>query len=135
MSQWKKFSRKNLVVVKININPVIEKIFKNFKVDGKKIPIAYSEYFGKEEPYLTYYTWLEKPHLFADDTNQSEYCYFTVDVWSKGNFKNIVEAVKQKLKENDFVWTDTASELYEPETAFFHVPINFYAVKEVISDE
>ena len=119
----------------MNINPVIEKIFKNFKVDGKVIPIAYSQYFGIEEQYLTYSTWLEKPHLFADDNNQTEYCYACIDVWSKGNFKNIVESVKQKLKENGFVWMGCAAELYEPETDFFHVPINFYAMKEVIEND
>ena len=118
----------------MNINPTIEKIFENFEVDGKKIPIAYSQYFGKEDAYLTYYTWIEKPHLFADDDNLSEYCYFTVDVWSKGNFKNIVELVKQKLKQKGCIWTDCAAEVFEPETGFFHVPINFYAVKGAISE-
>ena len=119
----------------MNINPKIEKVFADFKVDGKQIPIAYSQYFGNEDQYLTYYTWIEKSYLFADDNNQTEYCFSTIDVWSKGNFKIILEAIKRKLKENGFVWTDTGAEMYEPETAFFHVPINFYAVKEVVSDE
>ena len=118
----------------MNINPKIEEIFIDFKVDGKKIPIAYSQYFGKEDAYITYYTWMEKPYLFADDNNQSEYCHFTVDVWSKGNFKNIVESVKQKLKENGCVWTDCAAEMYDPETDLFHVPIDFYVTKETISE-
>jgi len=116
----------------VNINPKIEEIFEDLEVDGKRIPIAYSQYFGKEDVYITYYIWLEKPHLFADNDNQSEYCYFTIDIWSKGNFKNIVESVKQKLKQNNFVWMDNGPETYEPDSGFFHVPINFYAVKEAI---
>ena len=116
----------------MNINPKIEKIFADFKVDGKLIPIAYSQYFGNEETYLTYYIWIERPYFFVDNDNQTEYCFSCIDVWSKSNFKDIVEAVKQKLKENNFVWTDCAAEVFEPETDFFHVPINFYAVKELI---
>ena len=116
----------------MDINPKIEKIFANFKVDGKIIPIFFSQYFGKEDIYLTYYSWLEKPLLFADDGHQTECCYFTIDVWSKSNFKNIVESVKKKLKKHGFIWTGTAAEIYEPETEFFHVPINFYVTKEVL---
>ncbi len=116
-------------MVQININPKIEEIFANFEVDGELIPISYQNYTGKASKYLTYYTWFELPHIFADDDNQSEHCYFTIDVFSKGNFKNIAEAVKQKLKENGFVWTDNAAETFESDTGFFHVPMNFTASK------
>ena len=44
----------------MNINPKIEKIFSALKIDEKQIPIAYLQYFGTEDVYLTYYTWSER---------------------------------------------------------------------------
>lgn len=109
----------------MNINPKIEEIFADFEVDGKRISIAFMQYFGNDDVYLTYYTWLEKPDLFADNEEHTEVAYGTIDIWSKENFKNILESVKQKLKQNNFIWTDNGPETYEPETGFFHVPVNF----------
>ncbi len=112
----------------MNINPKIEKIFSNFAVNGEQIPIAYQQYFGIEDIYLTYYTWAENPELFFDNVYETEVCYMTVDIWSKKNFKKVVELVKQKLQENNFTWTDNGPEMYDPDTGYFHVPVNFYAV-------
>lgn len=114
----------------MNINPMIEEIFSDFSVDGRYIPISYYQYFGKENTYLTYYTWNERPELFFDDDYHKEVCYGTIDIWSKGNFKDIAESVKQKLRENNFIWTDNGTEMYEPDTGYFHVPVNFYVLSE-----
>lgn len=51
----------------MNINPKIEEMFKGFKMDGKRVPISYLQYFGTDDIYLTYYTWKEKPQFFFDD--------------------------------------------------------------------
>ena len=112
----------------MNINYQIEKAFSDFKVDGKTVPISYYQYFGTDETYLTYYTWSENPEFFFDDDYDAEVCHGTIDIWSKKNFKKIIELVKQNLKVNGFTWTDNGAELYEPETGYFHVPVNFYAV-------
>lgn len=116
----------------MNVNLKIEKIFENFIVDEKLIPIAYAQYFGGESIYLTYYTWAENPELFADNDYHEEVCHCTIDIWSKENFKNVLEAVKQKLKQNNLTWTGNGPEMYEADTGFFHVPVNFYVTSEVI---
>lgn len=111
----------------MNINPKIEEIFKDFIVDGKQIPISYMRYGGDKSAYLTYYTWLEQPDLFADDEYHAEIVHGTIDIFSKDNFKNILEEVKKKLKENGLTWTDNGAETFEENAGFFHVPINFIA--------
>ena len=113
----------------MNINLLIEKAFESFEVDGEKVPIFFMHYDGKASKYLTYYQWSELPKNFADNENQNEICYATIDVWSQENYKNIVEKVKKKLKVNGFTWTDTGAEIYENDTKFYHVPINFYYLK------
>ena len=96
-------------------------------MNGKVIPIAFLNYTGNSDVYLTYYTWLEKPENFYDNENHSEIAYGTIDIFSKINFKDILESVKIKLKENGFIWTDNGPETYEQDTGYYHVPVNFCA--------
>ena len=110
----------------ININPLIEETFKNFKVGEKNIPIAFLSYTGKADTYLTYYTWQEQPENFYDDDYHAEIIYGTVDIFSKGNFKNILKKLKQRLKENGLTWTDNGPESFERDTGYYHIPVNFY---------
>lgn len=104
----------------MNINPIIENAFKNYK-----IPISHIKYNGKSDSYLTYYTWQELPDDFSDDDNDIEIAYGTIDIFSKGNYKETLKDVKRILKDNDFLVTDVGAEMYEEETQFYHVPVNF----------
>ena len=110
----------------MNINPMIKTAFANFTVGTKIIPISYLNYSGKENTYLTYYTWLDSPDNYFDDEHHIEIAYGTIDIFSKINFKNLVKAVKNKLKENGFTWTDNGPETFENDTGYYHVPVNFY---------
>ena len=113
-------------MVDININPIIEQAFRDFVVDGRAIPIAFLKYIGKDEAYMTYYTWSERPENFADDENESEVSHGTIDLFSKTNFKKILKSIKEKLKKFNFTWTDNGPEDFEPDTGYYHVPVNFY---------
>ena len=110
----------------MNINPIIEKAFENFVVDGIKIPISPIKYKGDSTTYLTYYTYLEQPEGFADDNPIVSGTYGTIDIFSKGNFKKIKKEVKKILKEQGFTWTGDEAETYEEDTGLFHVPVNFF---------
>lgn len=105
---------------------MIEKALKDFKVDGEKIPVHFLNYTGQSETYITYYTWYEKPTNFADDEHKNEVSYLTVDIFSKKNFKTIIKSLKKIMKQNGFIWEDTASEQYECDTGYYHISVNFY---------
>lgn len=113
-------------MIKININPLIEAAFTNFTVGTKHIPISFLNYTGKSDTYLTYYTWYEKPNNHYDDEYHAEIVYGTIDIFSKGNFKDILKQVKNKLNQNGFTWTDNGSESFEKDMGYYHVPVNFY---------
>ena len=51
----------------MNINEIIQKVFKNFKYDGELIPISPNIYTGDATTYLVYYTYSTIPEGFADD--------------------------------------------------------------------
>lgn len=114
----------------ININPKIEAAFADFTVGTKPVPIAFLSYTGKADTYLTYYTWFCKPDNFYDDENHTEIAYGTIDIYSKGNFKDILKKVKNTLKENGFIWTDNGPEVFERDTGYYHVPVNFCTMGE-----
>ena len=109
----------------ININPMLERTFKDFEIAGKSIPIAFLNYKGQSDTYLTYYTWHDEPDNFHDDEHHVEIAYGTIDIFSKGNFKDILKQVKNKLKQNGFTWTDNGPESFERDTGYYHVPVNF----------
>ena len=104
-------------------------------MNGKVIPIAFLNYTGNSDIYLTYDTWFEKPENFYDDENHSEFAYGTIDIFSKINFKDILESVKEKLKQYGFIWTDNGPETYEQDTGYYHVPVNFCAESALTSRE
>ena len=110
----------------MNINPLIEAAFADFTVAGRHIPIAFLNYTGTEKTYLTYYTWLEKPDNFYDDGHHAEVAFGTINIFSKGNFKEVLNQIKIKLKQNKFTWMDNGSETFDQETGYYHVPVNFY---------
>lgn len=122
-------------VIEININPIIEKVFENFEVGGKRIPVAYLNYTGDSEIYLTYYTWRDSPENFYNDEHHAETAYGTIDIYSRCNFKGILKEVKNKLKENGFTWTDNGPEDFEKDTGYYHVPVNFCAESALTSRE
>jgi hypothetical protein len=115
----------------MNVNPIIESIFKNFEVDGEQVPVSFLFYTGKANSYLAYYTYQEEPKLYVNDTNKAEVASVTVDIFSRNNFKHLVEIVKQKMTNGGFTWQSNASETYEPDTKYFHVPINFQISKQI----
>ena len=112
--------------MKFNINPEIETGFRDFIVDGVNIPIEYQRYEGKASSYLEYYTWLIKPDNYSDDTPKVWIVYGTLDVYSKGNFKNILQKAVERLLELGFSVTDIEKEDYDDDTKYYHIPINFY---------
>lgn len=114
------------------MNELIETIFTDFEVDAKKIPVSFLKYEGKGNAYITYQ--LEsRDNVFAGDNEILNYVdYYDFNVYTKGNYFKIVESVKEKLKENDFMWIPSRSsgDMYEDDTGFFHVTLSFSYVRE-----
>ena len=110
----------------MNINEVIERVFKNFTFEGQSIPIAPNIYRGDATTYLVYYTSSIIPEEFADDNPLATITSGTLDVYSNKNYKRLKNEVKRKLVEEcGFTWTGDEIEDYEEDTKLWHCPINF----------
>lgn len=114
------------------MNRLIESIFDGFSVGGINIPISYMYYMGHGEPYIVYMgVWVDNV-LRGDDSLIAYGDYYDFDVYAKGNYKEIVEAVITLLEQNGFVWKPEKSgrDMYDPDTGYYHKTINFIYLRE-----
>ena len=114
------------------MNELIESIFANFTVDGVAIPVSFMFYEGHGEPYVTYMQQDADRSLSGDDELIGYVDYYDFDVYSKGNYLNIIESLKAILKANNFVWQPSRSsqDFYETDTGYYHKTLNFAILKE-----
>ena len=80
------------------MNELIEQIFTNFKVNGETIPVSFMRYGGKSTTYVTYMEWDKSNSYSGDDEILGYVSYYDFDIYSKGNYLAIVEAIKEKME-------------------------------------
>ena len=114
------------------MNQLIETIFANFKVDNISIPVNYMFYQGHGEPYVVYMQQDADKSISGDDELIGYIDYYDFDVYSKGNFFKVIEAIKGLLKQNGFIWQPSRSsqDMYEVETGYYHKTLNFAYLRE-----
>lgn len=114
------------------MNELIKNIFKDFTVDGVKIPVKFLKYEGHDEPYVIYQQVDIDNSLSGDDSLIGYVEYYDFDIYSKGSYTRIIEELKKLLKENDFVWQPSRSsaDMYETDTGYYHKTLNFAIYKE-----
>jgi hypothetical protein len=109
----------------VNVNPLIETIFKNFVYESEQIPVNFCFYTGKSNAYITYFMSSNQPTSWANNENQAEEAQVILEIFSKGNFKGLQETVKQKMGEGGFIWSYTGSEFYSADTQYFQTQMTF----------
>ena len=115
------------------MNELIEKIFKDFEVEGVSIPITFLQYEGHDEPYITYMQTNADSSYSGDDEILGFVSYYDFDIYSKGNYLSIIKAVKEKLQAAGFKWQPSLSseDMFETDTGYYHKTLQF-AIFETI---
>lgn len=105
----------------------IKTLFTGFKVNNVSIPVELINYQGHGEPYVVYREYDKDNAYGADDDIAGYVAYFDFDVYSKGNYLAIVEAIKDKLKKAGWTWQPRrdSPDLFESDTGYFHKTICF----------
>lgn len=120
------------------MNAVIEQLFTNFTVNGVNIPVALIYYDGHGEPYVVYREY-DKDNSYSSDDDISGYVtFYDFDVYSKGNYLAIVEAIKSTLKQAGWTWQPRrdSPDFYEADTGYYHKTICFaYPIQIVEQSE
>lgn len=109
------------------MNELIEQIFSGFTVGGVEIPVIFLFYQGHGEPYIVYMQYDADSAYSGDDGLLGYVDYYDFDVYSKGNYTAIIEAVKTLLETNGFVWqpSRTSQDFFETDTGYYHKTLCF----------
>ena len=109
------------------MNEVIELAFANFTVNGVMIPVSFLRYQGKSTTYITYME-TDKDNALGGDNEILNYVdYYDFDIYSKGNYLEIVKEVKKIMKQNGFTWQPSrdSQDMYEDDTGYYHKTLCF----------
>jgi hypothetical protein len=79
---------------------------------------------GMPETYITFFEYNQNGAVFADNEEQETAHFMHVNIFSKGNYKTIVDQVKTILMGLGFR-RNFETELYENDTKYYHKVIRF----------
>ena len=116
-------------------NTLIETIFANFTVDKVAIPVSFLRYEGKATTYVTYQLAFSNDPFSGDDELQNYVDFYDFDIYSKGNYIPIMEAIKTLLTDNGFRWqpSHSSGDMYEDDTGFYHKTLSFSIERSTIN--
>ena len=107
------------------MNEELKYIFKNFKVNDISIPVAHLRYKGNSKKFITWTILSERPVLSANDEVLYSVVEVDIDIFSDGNYLDIIKEVKKLMKNNNWLWVEDSSEMYEEDTELYHKTITF----------
>ena len=106
------------------MNEEIKLIFGEYIGDGQ-IPFAHLRYKGNSRKFVTWTITGEEPALSANDEDLCSTCSVDIDIFSDGNYLDIEKEIKQKMKNNEWIWVEDSEEMYEEDTGLYHKTISF----------
>lgn len=108
------------------MNIEIKSIFgDSIKVNDKSIPVSHLRYKGNKKTFVTWTIISESPVLSGNDEVLYSLVEIDIDVYSDGNYLDIVTEIKRLMKENKWRWQEDSSEMYEEDTELYHRTITF----------
>lgn len=95
------------------------------------IPVAHLKYKGSSTTYVTWTMLEEEPTFASDDEITNSEAGVDIDIYSDSNYLNIMSSVKNKMKENEWIWDGDSPEMYEEETGLYHRTCSFKKGREI----
>ena len=90
------------------------------------VPVKRLRYTGKADEYITFQRLRRDGTAFADDEETNRTHHYAADIFSKNDFIPLLEKVEQALKAAGFEDFSIETEMYEPDTGYNYVPVEFY---------
>jgi len=88
------------------------------------VPVAFQHYTGQATTYITFFEFAVNGALYGDDKELKSDHAVQVDIWSVGDYTDLVRQVKETLINIGFIRT-YETELYEEDTKIFHKVFRF----------
>lgn len=111
-----------------NLNTEIESTLSSLSV-----PVSFMFYEGSEDSYVTYMQLDKAGTLAGDDTILGCVQYYDFDVYSKGNYLEIIKKLIELLTAAGWTYQPSrdSPDMYERDTKFFHKTICMAKESEV----
>ena len=108
------------------MNEEIKSIFgDSISVNGENVPFEHLRYNGKSKRFVTWTLLGEVPSLSANDDVLFSVATVDIDVFSDGNYLDVIKEIKSKMKNNEWVWKGDSPEMYEDDTGLYHKTCSF----------
>ena len=108
------------------MNEEIKSIFgDNISVKSVSVPVAHLRYKGSSKTFVTWTMLGERPVLSGDDEPLFSVASVDIDVYSNGNYLELITEIKRIMKENGWLWIEDSPEMYEEDTRLYHKTITF----------
>lgn len=93
--------------------------------NNEEIPVSFMVYKGNKTTYITFQEVDKFPKVMADDECEYSAPRFDIDIYTQGNFIDIVKEVKQRLINAGWTWVEDSVDQYEADTKYFHKTATF----------
>ena len=97
----------------------------NISVKSVTVPVAHLRYKGSSKTFVTWTMLGERPVLSGDDEPLFSVASVDIDVYSNGNYLELITEIKRIMKENGWLWIEDSPEMYEEDTRLYHKTITF----------
>lgn len=112
------------------MNEDIEKIFQGkITINKKNIPVVFKKYSGHATDYVVWFNDGNVPGFNADDKIIYTINSVEFNIYTKGNYIDIVQKLKDILETNDYFWTGDNEDLYEEDTQYHHFVMTFEKIR------
>ena len=89
-------------------------------------PVERVFYQGNADTYIAFRLLLSRDAAFADDESTAKEYFYRADIFSKTDYVSLIKRAECVLKAAGFYGITVSAEIYEKDTGFYHVPIEFY---------
>lgn len=89
------------------------------------IPVERLFYSSKAETYITFQYLYGHETAYADDDGTAYEHLYRADIFSKSDYISLLRRTLSALKSAEFYDITVGAEIYEKDTGFYHIPIDF----------
>lgn len=89
------------------------------------IPVSFQHYSGTVKTYITFFNYDEENEDSSEDEQEIEGYYPQIDVWSNGDYTDLVKQVKTAMINAGYEFTN-GQDLFEDNTKTYHKALRFF---------
>ena len=102
----------------------VDSLLKN-TLDGLGVPVERLKYGGKADCFIVYQLVVGRETYFSDDENGATEYTYQAHIYSKTDFFDLLSRMIQAIKAAGFYGVTIDPEVYEQDTGYYHVPVEF----------